>query len=122
MRNNGFMLRLRRGDVVQARFDPVEGSEQGGIRPAIVLSPNTSNLRSAVLVLAPLTTQKLDRLYPHESLIPAGDGSPVASKALLGQLRVMSKSRVLSYYGHISDTTMVEVDAALAIAVGLDKI
>ena len=46
----------------------------------------------------------------------------LGSKILLGQLRSMSKSRVLSHYGHVSDATMLEVDAALKIAVGLDKI
>lgn len=122
MRSNGHMLRLRRGDVVQARFDPVQSSEQGGIRPAIVLSPDRSNLRSPVVVLAPMTTRNLNRLYPHEALITAGDGPPLNSKVLTGQLRSMSKSRVLSYYGHVSDATMLEVDAALKIAVGLDKI
>lgn len=108
--------------MVQARFDPTEGSEQGGVRPAIVLSPDKSNLRSPVLILAPLTTRKLDRLYPHEALTPAGDGAPVKSKAWLGQVRSMSKARILSYYGHTSDQTMLGVDQALQIAVGLTKI
>ena len=111
----------RRGDIVQARFDPVEGSEQGGIRPAVVLSPDRFNLRANVLVLAPLTTKNLDRVYPHEALIAAGDGVPRESKALLTQIRVLSKSRILSFYGHASDDTMRAVDAALAIAVGLER-
>lgn len=119
---NNPLLALKRGDVVQARFDPVDGSEQGGIRAAIVLSPDRSHLRSPIVILAPLTTKNLDRIYPHEAHIPAGDGAPRESKALLGQLRALSKSRVLSFYGPTSDETMLEVDAALKIAVGLEKI
>lgn len=119
---NDHLLALKRGDVVQARFDPVEGSEQGGIRAAVVLSPDRANLRSAVMILAPLTTKNLDRIFPHEAHIPAGDGAPRESKALLGQIRTLSKSRILSFYGHLSDEILLEVDAALQIAVGLEKI
>ncbi len=111
-----------RGDIVQARFDPTEGSEQSGVRPAIVLSPTLVNRRSPMLILAPLTTRNTERLYPHEARITAGDVVPRDSKVLTAQLRSMSKSRVLSFYGHVSDATMRDVDAALQIAVGLDGI
>ena len=112
----------RRGDIVQARFDPTEGSEQSGVRPAIVISPDVSNRRSPLLILAPLTTRNVGRVYPHEVAISQGNVVKIDSKILLGQLRSMSKSRVLSYYGPVSDATMIDVDAALQIAVGLDKI
>ncbi len=112
----------RRGDLVQARFDPTEGSEQSGVRPAIVLSPDITNRRSPLLILAPLTSRNTERIYPHEVAISQGNVVRLDSKILLGQLRSMSKSRVLSFYGHVSDATMRDVDAALQIAVGLDKI
>lgn len=113
---------LRRGDVVKARFSPTEGSEQSGDRPALVLSPETYNRRSSMVVLVPLTSQNTDRVYAYEALIPAGDGVPLQSKALLPHLRGMSKSRILSFYGHTSDETMAAVDDALQIAVGLLKL
>jgi mRNA interferase MazF len=112
---------LRRGDIVRARFDPVEGSEQGGIRPAVVLSPARFNRGSNIIVLAAITSQKLDRVYPFEALLEAGDGVPRESKVLLSQIRGVAKTRILSYYGHVSDNTMLAVDAALAIAVGLER-
>lgn len=113
---------LRRGSIVQARFDPVEGSEQGGIRPAIVISPNDFNRHAPIVILAPLTTRNLDRIYPYEVLIEAGDGTPRQSKVLLAQIRGMAKSRILSFYGHVSAETMLQVDAALSVAVGLKKL
>jgi mRNA interferase MazF len=113
---------LRRGDVVRARLDPTEGSEQGGTRPVLVLSPDRYAARANIVLVAPLTSQKTDNIYPHEALIRAGDGPPTQSKALLNQLRVCSKSRITAFYGHVSDETMKEVDAALQIAVGLTKI
>lgn len=114
----------KRGDIVLARFDPTEGSEQSGVRPAIVLSPTSTNRRSPLLILAPLTTRNTERVYPHEALIAAGEGTPRPSKVLLNQMRGrgMSLSRVLSNYGPVSPQTMLDVDAALAIAIGLDKI
>ena len=77
-----------------------------------MLSPTHLNRRSPVVVLAPLTSQNTQRLHAHEALIPAGDGAPRESKALLGQIRSLSKSRILAYHGHISDDTMTQVDAA----------
>ncbi len=113
---------FKRGDIVQARFDPTEGAEQSGMRPAIVLSPDGLNKHSPLVVLAPLTTKNLDRVYPFEVLVEPNEVVKRRSKILLLQLRGMSKSRILSFYGHVSDETLLEVDAALHIAVGLEKI
>lgn len=112
----------QRGDIVQARFDPTEGSEQSGIRPAIVLSPEKLNKHSPLLVLAPLTTKHLDRIYPFEVLVEPDEVVKRRSKILLMQLRGMSKSRVLNFYGPLAPETLQEVDAALQIAVGLEPI
>lgn len=112
----------RRGDIVQARFDPVEGSEQSGIRPALVLSPEKLNKNSPIVVLAPLTTKNLERIYPFEVLVEPDEVVKRRSKILLLQLRGMSKTRILNLYGAASPETLAEVDAALQIAVGLEKI
>ena len=69
-----------------------------------------------------MTTRNLDKIYPHKFYIVAGDGPPLDSKVLTGQLRSMSKARILSFYGHVSDMTMRGIDAALKIAVGLEKL
>ncbi|PQV62967.1 mRNA interferase MazF [Abditibacterium utsteinense] len=112
----------KRGDIVQARFDPTEGSEQSGVRPAIVLSPDAFNRHSPLLVLASLTTKNLDRIYPFEVLVEPGAIVKRRSKILLMQLRGMSQSRVVTCYGQLPPETLLEVDAALKIAVGLEKI
>ena len=122
MARGGHLLVLKRGDVVRARLDPVEGSEQGGTRPVVILSPDHYAARASVFLVAPLSTQKLDNLYPHEAFIPAGDGVPVASKAMLNQTRVCSKSRIPSFYGHLPDETLLDVDADLRIAGGPERI
>lgn len=111
---------ILRGDVVRVRFDPVEGSEQAGERPAVVLSPDLINEHSPVILIAAVTSRKTDRVYPFEALIEPPDGGlTLRSKALLMQIRTISKSRIVGRYGQISDDTMRRVEDALKIATGL---
>ncbi len=111
---------LRRRDVVRVRLDPTEGSEQAGDRPALVLSPDFINRHSPIILIAPITSRKTERIYPFEALIEAGGGGlPIRSKVLLMQTRSLDKSRLLGYYGCLSDETMQQVDQALKVAAGL---
>ena len=57
---------LRRGDVVRVRLDPVEGSEQSGERPGLVVSPDLINELSPVIIVAPITSRKTEKVYPFE--------------------------------------------------------
>ncbi len=63
-----------RGDIVRVRLSPVEGSEHAGERPALVLSPNVINEHSPVILIAALTSKKVDRVYPFEVLIAPPEG------------------------------------------------
>ncbi len=111
---------LKRGDVVRVHLDPTEGSEQAGERPALVLSPVIINRHSPIILIAPITSKKTERIYPFEAFMEAGEGGlPMRSKALLMQTRSLDKSRLLGYYGRLSDETMQQVDQALKVAVGL---
>jgi mRNA interferase MazF len=111
---------LRRGDVVRVRLDWAEGSEQTGERPALVLSPDVINRHSPIILIAPITSKKTERIYPFEALVELGEGGlPMRSKVLLMQTRSLDKSRLLGYYGRLSDDTMQQVDQALKIAAGL---
>ncbi len=117
------LLEFRRGDVVRARFDPIEGSEQGGTRPALILSPTRLNRSGSVVLVAAITSRKTDNVYPYETFLSSGEGGLNRdSKVMLRHLRSMNKVRLTSFLGQISDETMNEVDAALKIAVGLEKI
>lgn len=111
---------LRRGDIVRVRLNPTEGSEQAGDRPALVLSPDVINRHSPIILIAPITSKKTERVYPFEALLEPGEGDlPMRSKVLLMQTRSLDKSRLLSYHGHLDEKTMLQVDQALKIAVGL---
>jgi mRNA interferase MazF len=115
--------RLERGDVVRVRLDPVEGSEQGGERPALVVSPGLINEHSPVILLAAITSRKTERVYPFEALLdPPEGGLGQRSKVLLMQLRSVDKRRVLGRYGRVSSSVMAQVDSALRVATGLFRL
>lgn len=114
---------LRRGDVVRVRLDPVEGSEQSGERPGLVVSPDLINHHSPVILVAAITSRKTEKVYPFEALIdPPEGGLPQRSKVLLIQLRALDKRRILGRYGRVSAEIMERVDSALRIAVGLTRL
>jgi mRNA interferase MazF len=121
--NTGADVVIRRGDVVRVRFDPVEGSEQGGERPALVISPDLINEHSPLVLVAAITSRKTDRVYPFEAAIePPEGGLDLRSKVLLMQLRSVNKGRIVGEYGRASDETMRSVDDAIRIATGLKRI
>ena len=117
------MEAIRRGDIVRVRYDPTEGSEQAGERPALVVSADFVNEHSPVILVAPITSKKTERVFRSEALIEPPDGGlSMRSKALLLQLRPVDKCRVTGCYGTAGPETMRRVDEALKIAVGLVRL
>jgi mRNA interferase MazF len=105
------------------RLDPVEGAEQAGERPALVISPEIINQHSPVLLVAAISSRKTDRVYPFEALLlPPEGGLASPSKVLLMQLRSIDRRRITGSYGVISAHAMGRVEAALRIAVGLERL
>jgi mRNA interferase MazF len=117
------MQTIKRGDIVRVRLDPTEGSEQAGERPALVVSADLLNEHSPVLIIAPITSKKTERVFRFEALIePPEGGLNMRSKVLLPQLRSLDKRRIIDVYGSVSSETMRKVDEALKIAVGLVRL
>ncbi|MCI0580071.1 MAG: type II toxin-antitoxin system PemK/MazF family toxin [Chloroflexi bacterium] len=112
---------MKRGDVYDARLSSTEGSEQTGIRPVIIVSRDTINQHSPVIVIVPLTNaEHVKRSYPNDVPIPKGAGGlAVASVALGGQVRAISKTRLLRLRGSLSGRKMQEIDRALRITLDL---
>lgn len=109
-----------RGEVVRVRLDPVVGSEQAGERPALVISPDLINEHSPVVLIAAITSQKTERIYPFEVLLEPPDGGlNVRSKVMLMHLRSVDKERLVGRYSKVSASTMQRVEEALRIATGL---
>jgi mRNA interferase MazF len=112
---------MKRGEVYDARLEPVEGSEQGGTRPVIIVSRDAINAYSPVVLAIPCTTyQTGKRVYPTQVLIQAPDGGLTNdSITMADQVRVLSKTRLLRLRGMLSDETMVQLNQALLIALDL---
>ncbi|HLO86289.1 MAG TPA: type II toxin-antitoxin system PemK/MazF family toxin [Nostocaceae cyanobacterium] len=112
---------MRRGEVYDARLEPTEGSEQGGIRPVVIVSRNVINTNSPVVLAVPCTTYRATkRIYSTQILIQAPDGGiDRDSLAMADQVRVLSKTRFLRLRGMLSASTLAQLNQALLIALDL---
>jgi mRNA interferase MazF len=112
---------VRRGDVYDARLDPVEGSEQAGTRPVIVVSRDAINANLSIVVVVPCTTYRsTTRIYPSRILLQAPEGGlSVDSVALCEQLRTVTKLRLLRHRGTVSSQSLARIDRALRTTLDL---
>ena len=112
---------MKRGDIYDARLEPVEGSEQGGTRPVIIVSRDAINAYSPVVLAIPCTSyQSGKRVYPTQVLIETPNGGlSNDSIAMADQIRVLSKTRLIRLRGRLNDETIAKLDRALLIALDL---
>ena len=110
---------IRRGDLFYADLNPVVGSEQGGIRPVLVIQNDVGNHYSPTVVAAAITSRKAKNSLPTHILLENVPGLAPTSLLLLEQLRTIDRKRLRGYIGRISKEKMLEVDAALAISIGI---
>ena len=112
---------MERGDVYDARLDPVEGSEQGGTRPVVIVSRDAINAYSPVVLAVPCTTYREGRrVYPTQVLVIAPDGGLSNDSILMAdQVRVLAKSRLLKLRGSLSNDSIEQLNQALSIALDL---
>lgn len=110
---------IRRGDLFYADLNPVVGSEQGGIRTVLVIQNDVGNHFSPTVVAAAITSRKAKNSLPTHILLENVPGLAPTSLLLLEQLRTIDRKRLRGYIGRISKEKMLEVDAALAISIGI---
>lgn len=110
---------IRRGDLFYADLNPVVGSEQGGIRSVLVIQNDVGNHFSPTVVAAAITSRKAKNSLPTHILLENVPGLAPTSLLLLEQLRTIDRKRLRGYIGRISKEKMLEVDAALAISIGI---
>ena len=113
---------MKRGDVYRADLDPVQGSEQGGVRPVVIVQNDLGNQTSPTVIVAPLTSQRKKLLQKtHVEVLPPEGGLKYPSLVLSEQLRTLEKTRLSRYLGAFSPDTLKRVDAALEAALGTGK-
>jgi mRNA interferase MazF len=110
---------LKRGQVVWVDLDPALGSEAAGRRPALVVSSDENNAVMPTLTVAPLTSS-VQRIYPFEVFIDAAEfGLSKGSKVQLQHIRTLSRERIVGQIDLASATTMLLVDQAMKLHLGL---
>ena len=111
---------VKRGDIFYADLSPVVGSEQGGVRPVLIVQNDTGNRHSPTVIAAAITSQTgKARLPTHIELSANTYGLPTESVVLLEQIRTLDKRRLREHMGRLDEAQMQRVDNAIAVSFGL---
>ena len=111
---------VKRGDIFYADLSPVIGSEQGGIRPVIIIQNDIGNKYSPTIIVAAITSQiNKAKLPTHVEISSEDYGLNKDSVVLLEQIRTIDKKRLKEKIGHMTDKDIQKVDDALLISMGL---
>ncbi|WP_406543343.1 type II toxin-antitoxin system PemK/MazF family toxin [Clostridium ljungdahlii] len=111
---------VKRGDIFYADLSPVVGSEQGGVRPVIILQNDVGNKYSPTVIVVAITSQiNKAKLPTHVEISSEAYGLNKDSVVLLEQIRTLDKRRLKEKIGHMTDVDMKKVDGALLVSVGL---
>jgi mRNA interferase MazF len=115
------MPQVLRGDVFSANLQPVQGSEQGGTRPVVIVSRDALNKFSPVVVICSITdADNKKKVYPSHVKVPAGTaGLKLDSIVLCEQVRAISKTRLGDAIGKFDKAVMTRIEAALKITLDL---
>ena len=114
------MAKGKRGDVFYAELDPVIGSEQGGVRPVLIIQNDVGNQHSPTTIVAAITGQLTKAKLPtHVDLAGRENGLAKNSVVLVEQVRTIDKTRLKEYICTLDKQIMEQVDQALLISMGL---
>jgi mRNA interferase MazF len=114
------LIRPKRGEVYLVAFDPTIGAEIQKTRPALIVQNDVANRHSPITIVAAITSQFDEPLYPTEALIqPPEGGLSIPSVVLLNQVRSVDKRWLVRRLGTFAPVTMERVDRALLVSLGL---
>ena len=115
-------MNIRRGDIYYADLSPVVGSEQGGMRPVLIIQNDTGNRHSPTVICAAITSKMNKAKLPTHIALSAPDyGLPRDSVVLLEQIRTLDKRRLRERMGRLDEPAMHQVDNAIAVSFGLPQ-
>lgn len=118
---NGMKMEIRRGDIFLVNFNPVVGSEQGRIRPALIIQNNLSNKNSPLTIVAPITSKVYTKEFPtNVEITKEESGLNVNSTILLNQIRTIDKRRIVKKISFLDNGLMKKVDLAIKISLNLN--
>ncbi len=113
-------MNIRRGDIYYADLSPVIGSEQGGLRPVLIVQNDVGNRYSPTVIAAAITSKLGKAKLPtHIDVNGVSAGLAKDSVILLEQIRTIDKKRLKEKMGHLDDGTMQSVNDAIGVSFGL---
>ncbi len=113
-------LNIRRGDIYYADLSPVVGSEQGGIRPVLIVQNDVGNKYSPTVIAAAITSRTdKSKLPTHIDVFADKFGLEKNSVILLEQIRTLDKKRLREKMGHLDESVMDKVNSAISVSFGL---
>ena len=113
-------MSVKRGDIYYADLSPVVGSEQGGLRPVLIIQNDVGNRHSPTVIAAAITSRMgKSRLPTHIDIYAERAGLQKDSVVLLEQVRTLDKQRLKEKMGHLDEGMMSEINNAIAVSFGL---
>lgn len=114
-------MKISRGEIAIANLEPVIGSEQGRIRPVLIIQNDDSNEFSPTTIIAPITTRIYTKEFPTNVEIEP-DESKLKKKStiLLNQIRTIDKSRIIRRISKLDEEIMRKVNSAIKVSLDLD--
>lgn len=117
---NRNVVKVRWGDICFVDFGKNEGSEQNGIRPAIIIQNDKGNTYSPTTIVASITSQEKRYLPTHVTVKPYQSGLEKVSTIMFEQVRTIDKGRIISKVGHIDTVWLVEnIKKSLTVSFGM---
>ena len=115
-------MSVKRGDIYYADLSPVVGSEQGGLRPVLIIQNDVGNRYSPTVIAAAITSRMgKTRLPTHIDIYADKVGLARDSVVLLEQIRTLDKRRLKEKMGHLDEDSMQQVNSAIAVSFGLGQ-
>ena len=112
---------IKRGEIYFADLSPVVGSEQGGVRPVLIIQNDTGNKFSPTVIVAAITSQLSKAKIPTHIELPSSEyGLQKDSVVLLEQVRTIDKKRLKEKMGTVDEKSMNEINNAISISFGLN--
>ncbi|MCM1307332.1 MAG: type II toxin-antitoxin system PemK/MazF family toxin [Butyrivibrio sp.] len=112
-------MEIKRGDIYFANLSPVVGSEQGGIRPVLIVQNDVGNRYSPTVIVAAITSRRKRSMPTHVHLLKK-EGLPMVSTVMLEHLRAIDRTRLTHYIGRLDGNSMADINKAISVSLGLE--
>ena len=115
------MAEIKRGDIFLINLEPIKGSEQGGIRPCLIIQNNYGNKYSPLTIIAPITSKIYSKEFPTNVFLDKKDSRlNKDSTILLNQIRTIDKKRIIKRLNSLNEHIIRKINLAIKISLDLD--